>query len=107
MDEIQVEIIGLQVVQRALKRLLGLLVAHLVLPQLGRQKQLLARDSTVLDRLCDVGLRVVKGCRVQIAVARLQRQADDIRGLCLRRLVRSERHARNAQTIGQCIAVID
>ncbi|MNO00127.1 hypothetical protein D3C81_2199360 [compost metagenome] len=53
MNQVQIEIVELQLLQRLGKRQLGTLVVGILNPELGRDEQLLTRYAAALDRASD------------------------------------------------------
>jgi len=62
-------------------RVEGRLGALIRVPQLGRDEQLVARDSRLLDGTSDAALVAVEGRGVDVAITHLERVADDPLGL--------------------------
>ena len=69
MDKVEVEVIRPELLQRALERRKRVFVAHFVLPQLGGQKQLLARHACGFQRVAERLLGAVERGGVKMPVA--------------------------------------
>ena len=68
-DQVQIDVLQLEPLEARLARPLGLLVAVVVVPALGRDEDLLAIESRGVDRLADGALVAVSRGRVDVAVA--------------------------------------
>ncbi len=76
-DEVQVDVLEAEPLERRVHRGEGLLRALVVVEQLRRDEELVARDAGVGDRLADAFLVAVDRRGVDVAVADLERVADD------------------------------
>lgn len=75
-DQIQVEVIQSQLVQRPLESLLGAFVTSILNPEFGGDENLVSRHATLLDGFADGFFVAVRSCRVNQTVADFDRVRD-------------------------------
>ena len=80
-DQVQVEVVEAQTPQRGVERLLGVLLAGVLYPQLGGDEQLPVGDAAGGDGAADGFLVAVGGSGVEVAVAGGQGACDGLLGL--------------------------
>ena len=80
MDQVQVEVVEAEALQRGAERLLGVLLAGVLHPQLGGDEQLPAGDAAGGDGAADGCLVAVRGGGVEVAVAGGQCAGDGLLG---------------------------
>jgi hypothetical protein len=81
-DQVQVEVVQAQALQRGVEGALDDLLARAALdPQLGGDEQLLPRDAAALDRPADGLLVAVGGGGVKVPVAGREGMLDGLLGL--------------------------
>jgi hypothetical protein len=80
-DQVQVEVVEAQTLQRGVERLLGVFLAGVLHPQLRGDEQLLAGDAAGGDGAADGFLVAVGGGGVEVAVAGGQGAGDGLLGL--------------------------
>ena len=81
MDQVEVEVVEAEALQRGVERLRGVLLARVLHPQLGGDEQLLAGDAAGGDGATDGSLVAVGGGGVEVAVAGRQGVSDGLLGL--------------------------
>jgi hypothetical protein len=89
-DQIQVDVVEAEPLQRSLEAAPCLHLAGVLCPELGRDEQLLARNATRGDRPADGLLVAIRGGGVERAVAGPERLRDDLFGLLGRNLEDAE-----------------
>jgi hypothetical protein len=68
---VQIEIVSPKVLQGGIEGLLDIVGVVRVVPELGRDEQLLARNARLLDGITDSSLGTVDSCSVDMSVASL------------------------------------
>lgn len=91
--EVQVNVVKVKALQRAVDALLDALVPWVV--QLGGDPYLLTRDTGVLDTLTDLLLITIGKSSINVAVARLKGDLDSLANLTRLRLPCSKTHRRD------------
>lgn len=86
-DQIQIQVIGAEILQRLINSLLDISASVVRVPELGSQEKLLARHAGCLDAGSDLSLVVVDSCSVDVAVSMLQGKLDSICDLIRTRLL--------------------
>jgi hypothetical protein len=100
-DEIQVQVVEAEALQRRLERAPGAGFAGVLDPELGRDEKLLARDARGADRAADRFLVLVGRGGVDVPVAGGERLADGALGLLRRDLVDAEAEDRDLDAVVQ------
>lgn len=78
MDQVQVEVVGAELLQRRVKVGLDVLGAVRVVPQLGRDEDVLAGNAGVLDARSDLILVAVNEGSIDMLVASLEGLCDGL-----------------------------
>ena len=100
-DQVQVDVVETEPLQRPLEGRRGVGLAGVLDPQLGRHEQLVTSDAAAGDGPADSLLVPVRGCRVDQPVADLQGSGDGLLGLLRRDLIHAETKDRHLDTIVQ------
>jgi hypothetical protein len=101
-DQVKVDVVQAEPLQRRLERLAGLALAVVLDPELGGHEQLVAGNAAGGDRAADGLLVAVGGGGVQRAVAGGQRVADDLLGLLGGDLVDAEAEDGHLHAVVEC-----
>ena len=101
MDQVEVDVVQPQPVQARLERAEGAVVALVVVPQLGRDEQFVTGQPTGCERAADPGLVAVQRCRVDAAVAALDRGQHGLFRLAVRNPEHPETQAGHGDTVVQ------
>jgi hypothetical protein len=102
MDQVEVDVIEAQPLERPCERALGFLFAGRLLdPQLGGDEELAARKARLLNRSADGFLILVAGGGVERAVSGFESVADGLLGVLRRDLVDAEAEQRHLDAVVQ------
>ncbi|MNI41446.1 hypothetical protein D3C73_956990 [compost metagenome] len=108
MDEIEIHIIKLQTIQGALELRLGSLVAGVLQPELGGDKELAAPDAALPDPVPDLGLILIGGGGIDQPIAGVYGLDDGTLALCrLRHLEDSKAQQGHLYTVIESDCVHD
>jgi hypothetical protein len=83
-DQVQIQVLELEAEQAGVERLERCVVTLVLVPELGRDEQLRARDPGFGDRGADLSLVAVDGGRIYVAVPGGQRRRDSALRLAAR-----------------------
>jgi hypothetical protein len=100
-DEVQVEVVEAEALQRCVEGFLRGLFAGVLDPQFGRDEQFVAQDATLGDRAADLLLVEVGGGGVEQPVASRECVGDGLLGLLGRDLVDAEADDRHLDAVVQ------
>src|SRR5690606_9692925 len=101
-DQVQVDVVGAELLEAGVERLERLVVALVGVPQLRGEEDVLARDVRVGDGLADLALVAVCGSGVDAAVAGLERGGDGCHRLVGADLEDAETDLRHRYAVVQC-----
>ena len=76
MHQVQVDVVGAKVLEGGIEGRLYVVGMMRVVPELGREINLVAGDARLLDRITNRRLGAVDACRVDVAVAGLECVGD-------------------------------
>ena len=101
MDEIEIDVVQAQSVQRPLECGLGRVVAGVLHPQLGGHEQLIAWDAAAVQGASDGLFVLIRRGGVDVPVAGVQRLADDRLGVVGGHLEDAESQDRDLDSVVQ------
>lgn len=76
MHEVEVEVVGAKILQGGIERFLDVIGVVGVVPELGGDEELFARDAGFFDGIAYGGLGAIDACGIDMAITRFERNRD-------------------------------